>query len=100
MPCSDYRVYSSMQNACFAEMLQRQVVEIFIMYTSVYSYNLNACFCNFNFSLKFFSVYKTKFIASSITCGVTFFRLKVPIQHITTKRFSSFLNAEALSYLP
>lgn len=67
LPYSDYGIYSSMQNACFPEMLQRQVMEIFILYTSVYSHNLNACFCNLCFSLKFFSVSKTKFIASSAT---------------------------------
>lgn len=56
-----------MWNACFAEVLQRQVVEMFIMCTSVYLHNLDACFLNLYFSLKFFDVCMTEFIASSVT---------------------------------
>lgn len=48
-------------------MLQSWVVEILIVYASVYSRKLNARFLHFYFSLKFFSVFMTEFIVSSVT---------------------------------
>lgn len=56
-----------MQNVCFAEVLQIQVVEIFVMYISVYSHNLHACFLHFYFCMKFLNVCMTEFIVSSVT---------------------------------
>lgn len=56
-----------MQNACFPEMLQRQVAEIFIMYISVDSQNLNTRFLKLLLFSEISQYLYTGFIASAVT---------------------------------
>lgn len=76
----------------------KYIVVLFILCIPVCSHN--AFFGKFYFSVSVWPNWFYHLLAWDVTCGVTFFRLKMTVQQFVMKRFSSFWNVEALSYLP
>lgn len=94
---SQFWIYTNIHRVCFAQCT-KAIVVLFSLCIPICS--RNACFWKFYFSVSIWPNLFYHLLAWDVVCGVTFFRLKMAVQQFIMKRFSSFWNVEALSYLP
>lgn len=94
---SQFWIYTNIHPVCLAQRT-KAIVVLFSLCIPICSHN--ACLGKFYFSVSVWPNLFYHLLAWDVACGVTFFRLKMTVQQFVMKRFSSYWNVEALSYLP
>lgn len=94
---SQFWIYTNIHGVCLAQCT-KAIVVLFSLCIPIRLHN--ACFWKFYFSGSIWPNLFYHLLAWDVVCGVTFFRLKMTVQQFIMKRFSTFWNVEALSYLP